>query len=76
MQSMMEPERPPTVDWSKPIELHEKDHGVHQVVLIGFDGKDLAVVRKVNYEQYTAFRLDGSLKGGSTYRFIRNKVGV
>jgi hypothetical protein len=64
-------------DWSKPIELHEQDHGVHQVVLIGFDGKDLAVVRKVNYAQYIAYRKeDGSLSGGSSWRYIRNKMGV
>lgn len=81
MQAMMEPEpclpmRPEDVDWSKPIEIHERDGGVYQATLIGFDGDHLAVVKKVNNGQYTAFRKDGSLMGGTLYRFIRNKVGV
>ena len=83
MQAMMEPERTPQeerpaiVDWSKPIEIHEKDGAVYQAVLVGFDGKDLAVVKKVNYGQYTAYRkCDGSLAGGPAHRYIRNKVGV
>lgn len=67
-----------TLDWSKPVELHEKDGAVYQVVFIGFDGNDLAVVRKDNYAQYTAYRKgDGSLKGASAdHLYIRNKVAV
>ncbi len=79
MDALSKEVRPELLDWSKPIELYERDGGVYQVVLIGFDGEHLAVVRKVNYDQYTAFqKYDGTLKGaagGSTFApRIRNKV--
>lgn len=79
MEQLSEAIRTTVIDWTKPIEMHQRDGAVYQVTLIGFDGEHIAVVKRANYDQYLAFRKnDGTPKGGgSTFApWIKNKMGV